>query len=405
MKQRADCTVEFDQHSPEFAADPWRHLRAARELCPITWTEANGGFWLVTGYEEADVVLHDDELFSSGSGVSLPVPPKNGPPIDVDPPLYVHYRRALGPHTSARSLATLTDDITEWTESAIRRSVEAGEADLIADIGAVIPAMATMVLLGLPMENWQRYADVWHGIFAHPADPTVWEDHARLRLEIRETVVAKQSAPGDDIVSSMWQSPLFHEVGQVRGPDFSAIDEGTDVAMTLLGAGVDTTTNAFGSTAMWLARHPEERQRLRDDPELMKTAVEEFLRRWSVAWGLARKVTRDTELFGHQLREGEWVIASFMGANHDPREFPDPEAIILDRTPNRHMAFGVGLHRCLGSHLVRLTLPIMLRTLLDYAPDYEIDESRAQRYADCALVHGWTSIPARFPRVPATLTG
>jgi cytochrome P450 len=132
----------------------------------------------------------------------------------------------------------------------------------------------------------------------------------------------------------------------------------------------------------------------------MKTAVEEFLRRFSVAPGLARKVTRDTELAGHELKAGEWIMASFMGANHDPREFPDPDKVIVDRTPNRHIAFGVGLHRCLGSHLVRLTLPLMLRRLLELSPDYSVDESRADRYADCSMIHGWNTIPAVFPRAP-----
>lgn len=394
------CSIDFDHHGPEFARDPSGYLGRARAVCPITRAHAYGGFWLVTGYDEAFAVLQDDATFSSADGVSIPPLKKKGPPIDVDPPLHLHYRKALGPHTSRFAIGALEPEVRRWTKEAVDAVIERGEADLIADLAAPVPAKAIMTVLGLDLANWPRYAAVWHDMFARPQDPAVYEGLALVRAELLETYREKAACPASDLLSGVSRSALFGVLAEARGAGFAADVEGSEIAMTLLGAGVDTTTNMLGETAVWLSRNPEQRQRLIDEPDLMPRAVEEFFRFFATAPALARTVTRDLDFFGHEFRAGDRVLVSFLAANHDPRAFDRAGEVVLDRWPNRHMAFGVGRHRCIGSHLARVVFPIMLRGLLDHMPDFTVDLDRAEIYPDRSAVTGWKHVPCTFTPRP-----
>jgi cytochrome P450 len=263
-----------------------------------------------------------------------------------------------------------------------------------------VPAKAIMTLLGLELDGWPRYAEVWHDLFAHPMDPRVYRELEKVRVGLRETFEEKQRCPAADIMSHLWASPLFDEVARARGSDCSPVEEGTLLSETLLGAGVDTTTNMFAGSAVWLAAHPDARRRLIEEPELMNTAVDEFLRYFATAPALARTVTREHDCFGHDFRVGDRVLVSFMAANRDPRAFDRPDEIVLDRWPNRHMAFGVGGHRCLGSNLARLIFPILVRQLLERIPDYQVVESGVEVYTDRANITGWSRVPCTFSPRP-----
>jgi cytochrome P450 len=396
LLQRSDCLVSFDHHGPDFARDPASAFNALRRQCPITWSETHGGHWIVTGYAEAFAVLQDDTTFSSADGVSIPPLKKKGPPIDVDPPIHREYRKALGPATSPKGVSKLAGQVKDWTREAIESVIETGRADLVTDLAAPVPAKAIMVLLGLDLANWRRYAAVWHDLFAHPLDSRVYQGLEEIRSELREAFARKHSEPADDLMSHLWSAPLFDHVRANRGEGFSALDEGTEIAMTMLGAGVDTTTNTFASTAIFLSDQPNLRDRLRKEPELMERAVDEFLRYFSTAPALARTVTRDLEFFGHDLHVGDRVLVSFMAANHDPKVFERPDEVVIDCWPNRHMAFGVGNHRCAGSNLARLVFPIMLTGLLEALPDYRVIYGDLEMYADRGQVTGWSRVPCLF---------
>jgi cytochrome P450 len=419
LLRRADCEVDFDHHSPEYARDPAAAYRGAFEKCPVTWSSAHGGYWLVTGFEESFAALQDDALFSSADGVSIPPQLRKASPIDVDPPQHRLYRRALNKGTSPAAVRELAPSIIEWTREAMRKVASEGGGDLVTDVAAPVPAKAIMVMLGLKQDNWRRYAEVWHELFAHPTDKHSYDELAYIWDEIHEKVKERHENPTPDLIGRMWSTGLLDEVIKARsggcpvahgevsrgfvsegaaaeGP----VEEGTHTAMTLLGAGVDTTTNLFSSVSLWLGEHPKVRTYLAghmDDATVWDHAVDEFIRYFATAPALARTVTRDTEFFGHQLGQGDRILISFMAANRDPRVFDRPDELVLDRFPNRHMTFGVGIHRCLGSHLARLAFSLMLRELLVTLPDYEVLADQAEYYEDRANIAGWSKIPITCP--------
>lgn len=389
---RADCRHDFDHHGADFARDPVALTNAARRRCPITYSERYGGFWHVTGYEEAFTVLQDDDTFSSGDGVSIPPMKKKGPPIDVDPPAHLLYRDALGAGLSRKSMTSLSDTVREWTVEAVDAVRERGGGDVVGDIGSPVPSKAIMRLLGLPLDRWREYADVWHEVLAHPQDDAVYRSLQEVREDVFAAFEGKRGCPAHDLMSGLWSSSLFDgaQAADAIGADW--VELGGEVSMTLLGAGVDTTTNMFAQTVVWLARHPEAVDLLRD-PARLPVAVDEFFRYFSTAPALARTVTRDVAVHGHAFRRGDRVLVSFLGANHDPRTFDRPGEIVLDRRPNRHMAFGVGRHRCLGSNLARMVFPIMLEEFLTRIPDFSVDLAACEPYADRAQVAGWVRVP------------
>jgi cytochrome P450 len=384
-----DCLHDFDHHGPAFAADPVGATRRARLVCPITYSPRHGGFWHVTGYDEAFAILQDDDTFASGDGVSIPPLKKKGPPIDVDPPLHKEYRTVLGVGTSRNRVAELADRVRGWAADAIDAVVARGAGDAVLDIASPVPAKAIMTMLGLPLDKWQLYADVWHRMMARPQDDDVYVGLQEVREQVFEVFGTKHGCPASDIMSSIWSSDLFDKVGC---PISGQRELGGEISMTLLGAGVDTTTNMFAETIMWIARHPESRAEL-GDPDVMSRAVDEFFRYFSTAPALARTVTRDIVVFGHDFRSGDRVLVSFLGANHDPLIFDHPDELDIHRWPNRHMAFGVGRHRCLGSNLARMVFPILLTEFLTRIPEFTVDFDRCLPYADRAQVTGWSSVP------------
>jgi cytochrome P450 len=410
---KAACTIEFDHHSPAFAADTLAAYRAARERCPIAWTESWGGFWVVTGYEEAFAALHDDEAFSSArehGGVSIPSLEGYGmvaPPIDLDPPRLQLYRRLMTPSLSAAAVQRLTSEIETWVEAAIDGFAGAGRADLLNDLGSPVPAKAIMRVLGYDLGEADRYAEVHHLGFAMPPGDDehfqrmVHEFITRIPAECRAAFWEKRENPRDDLVSRVATAAV--------DPSLISTEELENVGTTLLAGGVDTTTNWFANTVIWLARHPDERQRLINDRALWDTAREEFLRYFSPVPGLARTVTRDLAFFGHEMREGDKVFVAFGGANHDPRQFERPDELRLDRAPNRHMAFGVGAHRCVGSHLARLVFDVMLAAVLRRVPDYRVVEDELVSYQNRGRINGWLNVPVEFTpeasRAPSATLG
>lgn len=164
----------------------------------------------------------------------------------------------------------------------------------------------------------------------------------------------------------------------------------------IMAGGFDTTTAATANALMHLHQNPEDRRRLDEDRTLLKPATEEFLRFFSPTQGLARTVTQDVEVAGQQLRAGDRLFLSWASANHDDTVFERPEDVVLDRRPNRHTAFGVGAHRCLGAPIARIEIEVMLDAVLTRLPYYRIDEERARRYTSIGIVNGWITMPATF---------
>ncbi|MCW2659862.1 MAG: hypothetical protein JWP83_1014, partial [Mycobacterium sp.] len=255
-----------------------------------------------------------------------------------------------------------------------------------------VPAILTRKLMGLPYDNGHLYANLFHSVLASPQDsPEYLEAIAEVPAMMQgvlDYAAARRAKPEDDLTSFLIQ---FEFDGQ-RLTDEQLLN----ILWNLIAGGVDTTTSHTALTLLHLGTHPELRQQLVDHPELYRTATDEFLRYFSVNQTLSRTVTRDVELNGQHLRKNDRVVISWLSANHDEREFDRPDEVILDRTPNRHLAFGLGPHRCIGSHLARLMSEVMVKAVLDRIPYYQVDVQNVHQYLGNPSMTGLAKLPVTF---------
>jgi cytochrome P450 len=400
-------TVDFDHHSAEFA-DNWREMtKDMRAKCPVAWTEAHGGYWVVSRYEDVKTVALDDHTFSSDNdmmgerkgykGTAIPSAPMQLIPLEVDPPRFTQYRQLLNPKFTPKAAEPWRPFLQQVADALIDKFCESGECDLVKDLASPVPAMLTMKLLGLPLADWEDVATPFHEIsWAVPGSEMY--DRAiqgifRVLGRLSEELAKRRDEPADDLLSFLLESKIDDEA--------LSEEEILKICFLQLIGGVDTSTGLLSHTYAWLSAHPDQQQRLIDEPELLKRATEEFLRWVSPAPALARTVTEETELGGQKLCPGDRLLLSWGSANQDSDTFDNPDEIDMDRWPNRHQAFGLGAHRCLGSNLGRVQFQEVLKVTLRRLPDLKIDLESAQRYPSLGQVNGYATLPATFtPSAP-----
>ncbi|MEU6034436.1 cytochrome P450 [Actinomadura sp. NPDC047616] len=393
----------FDHHSAECTADPVAYYAAFRDRCPVGRTPAHGGFVYTTRYADVVRVARDDATFSSTreatgvDGVAIVIP--SGPglaqyPIELDPPASAPYRDLINPLLTPDAVDGLRPMIARHVTRVIDAFVEQGSADFVRDLTNPVPAAVTLDWLGFPEEDWARLVGPIHDIFAAPPDSERAQRGARglayMERRIRELVRARRAEPKDDAVGVL---------AAARRPDDGepfAEDELVSVIGLLIAGGVDTTTSLTGSVLVHLSRHPDQRRRLTESPDLLETATEEFLRAFAPSQSMARTALTDAEIGGCPVRAGERVLIPWVAANHDPAVFPDPERVRLDRDASRHLSFGIGTHRCAGAHLARAMFREMITQVLTRLPDFRVLEDGLIGYPTSGNQTGWDAIPAVF---------
>jgi cytochrome P450 len=324
------------------------------------------------------------------------VPRPEGQPAlgigEVDGPYHLALRHALAPYLSPGAVQKMRPFMEEQSHRFLDQRIADGQMDLVLDYASPVPAILTMKLMGLPYDNWHLYANLFHSVMAIPQDsPQYLEAIAEVPAMMQgvlDYAAARRAQPEDDLTSFLIQ---FEFDGQ-RLTDEQLLN----ILWNLIAGGVDTTTSQTALTLLHLGTHPELRQQLIGHPELYRTATEEFLRYFSVNQTLSRTVTKDVELNGQRLRKNDKVVISWLSANHDEKEFEKPDEIILDRTPNRHLAFGLGPHRCIGSHLARLMSEVMVKAVLDRIPDYQVDVRNVHQYLGNPSMTGLGKLPVTF---------
>jgi cytochrome P450 len=315
----------------------------------------------------------------------------------MDPPDFTPLRRLLNPFF-APGRATAWEPFTrDVTTAMIDRVIECGRMDLVEDLASPVPAIFTGALLGLPLEDWRMYSDTAHAIVYTPPTSPEFADVVGKLIEtvMRACAVAeaRRTDPRDDLLTA---------VVEFRHPDGTALSGETigELCTLVISGGNDTTTSLVANALLWLSEHPEQREWLRADLSRLRPACEEFLRYYTPTQGLARTVRKPAEIGGHQLAPGDRVWLSFASANQDPAEFDRPDEILLDRFPNRHQAFGLGLHRCIGSNFTRMEFRVMLEEVLTRMPDFVIDAAGSEKYENIGIVNGWKTMPATFTPGP-----
>jgi cytochrome P450 len=397
MRNEMDELIEsLDHMSPEFARDPWNTMRALREQCPVAHSSARGGFWVVSTYEDLCEIARDEATWTSTQGILVDGPgPIRNIPVEVDPPEFYKYRRFLNPLFAPQAISRREGEVRALANTLIDDVIEAGECDIHHALAQPLPAIMTYRLLGLPEEEALSFVQS----FEHATSGTVpvaeqytTDDGAGTLAQfsvVMETIQARRAEARDDIISYL----VHNEIDGKRLDDTELMG----LIVSILSGGMLTTTDAIGNALVYLQEHPEDRDRLIQDRALIPTAVEELLRYEAPVMGLCRTATRDVEVGGRQIAEGEKVLLLWASANRDPDEFPDPDRCIIDRTPNRHVSFGVGIHRCLGSNLGRLELRVALEEVLRRMPRYEIDLDGVVMAPVVGITYGRIRIPMTFP--------
>ncbi|MGH8992320.1 MAG: cytochrome P450 [Acidimicrobiia bacterium] len=393
-----DWATDYDIFDRDYVTDPapiWDDLRAR---CPVARTERWGGSWMPTRYEDVrELARIVPELSSDEPLVVKPVAidPDDAfygvkaPPISSDPPEHGPARRLILPAFSPAAVA----GHRPFTEALAHQLIDAfaarGRADAAAEYAQQIPPRVIAHLLGVDPDQADNFVTWARGLLEQGLkDPAV-------RLEARHNILGffleqvrqRRAEPRDDFISGLL-------AGELDGEPVSD-KHAVGTCNLLLVAGIDTTWSSIGSALWHLATHPQDRKRLVAEPELIPTAVEELLRAYSPVT-MARVVHEEVEAVGVTFRPGERVLMNFPAANRDPEAFPDAEQVIIDRQANRHIAFGVGIHRCAGSNLARMEMDVALGAFLDRIPEFSLEDPSAVTWAG-GQVRGPRQLPIVFP--------
>jgi cytochrome P450 len=351
-------------------ADGYGHAHDQGES--VTWLPYGGGMWMISGFKELAAALRDDETFSSAhdlpNGQSAFVGVMNPPasiralPIELDPPAYQGFRRILAPLFTSAAVQALRPAILAHTTWCLDQHIETGTMNLLDSLIVLVPALVTMEFLGLPLEDSRIIAEAVHAR---------GEDRFELNpawLHLVETIRAMTGQP-----SPLPGTSLIHHLvaARVDGRPLTH-DEITEICFGVVVGGMSTTAKLALGALSYFGVRVAERQRAIRDPGYLDAAIEEFLRYYSPVPFLSRTVTRDVTIGGKAIKRGERVALGFAAANRDPGAFPDANTIDPARQPNRHLAFGLGAHYCIGAHLGRAEVAVMVRQALLRLPDYAI---------------------------------
>jgi cytochrome P450 len=385
----ADWASDFDLFDPSFMADPYPVYGELRGRCPLAHSDRWGGAWMPTRYEDVVAIAHDTEHFSS---VDVGVAPFEGfekplrsPPITSDPPEHTWHRRLILPFFSPRRVDGYAASTRRICDSLLDAVAGRRRVDGAVEFAQQIPSRVIAEVIGLPDDRTDEFTEWVQGVLElGPLNPEARLAYRQKILDFfREQLEEKKARPGDDLMS--WLTQQSHEGEPIRDGHILG------TCTLLLAAGIDTTWSSIGMAVLHLASHGEDRRRLVADPALIPQAVEEFLRAYSPVT-MGRIVSKEVEVGGRRLHPGDRVLLTFPAANRDPDVFDDAEDVDIDRMLNRHVAFGVGIHRCAGSNLARMEMQVALEEWLARIPDFRLDPDGEVTWAG-GQVRGPRSVP------------
>ncbi|HEY3631106.1 MAG TPA: cytochrome P450 [Jatrophihabitantaceae bacterium] len=373
-KRAAGPVVDFaDLMQCPVPRRPFEHfgmIDTLRETDAIHFGDASGHpFWAVTRMAPIREAFQHPEIFSNNAVVpDAPEPPYYWIPEMLDAPLHNKWRKLLGPFFSPGTVEALEPKMRERFAQIIDDVAPRGRCDFIQDVALKFPNQIFMEIMGMPVTDAQQFQE-WETAILHEGSSTsarAAEAMGGVHGYFSEVIAARREEPKQDIISETLSWTIDGE--PISDEDMMAF------CLLMFMAGLDTVSAQLGYSFLHLATNPDDRRRINEDPALIAPAMEEFLRYYAFVTP-GRKVKQDTELAGCPIKAGEMVFLPLVAANRDPDEFPDADKVIIDRQENRHIAFGAGPHRCLGSHLARTELNIALEEWHKRVPDYRVDES------------------------------
>ena len=395
-----DWATDFDHGDPEYNANIhkiWEELKSAG--CPIAHSDRYGGVWLPLTHEMVHEIAYDTEHFTSRSVVvgqlkpsqvegAIPAPIGGAPPITSDPPFHGEARRLLLPAFAPKKIDPLRDKMKKMCNDLIDKMGDRDLIDAAVEYSQHIPVLIIAEMLGLPLEDADRFRG-WVNLVLGDIGGDRESRIAQFQEfgEYLDRHIADHvDNPKDDLITFLLNAELG---GQKLSPQHV---HGTVVLILI--AGIDTTWSGIGSSLWHLASNAVDRRRLAENKDLIPQAVEEFLRAYAPVT-MARLVKEDHEFHGVQMKEEDWVLLPFPAANRDENQFDNAGTVDIDRTENRHAAFGLGIHRCIGSNLARLELNVAVETFLERFPDFELNQAEEVTWST-GQVRGPRNLPFRI---------
>ncbi|MCA1645032.1 MAG: cytochrome P450 [Chloroflexi bacterium] len=378
--------ADWDPLAPKTLEDPLGTHAELRRACPVAWSDQFGGFWALFKYDDVMAAARDSETFISSIQVNIPsLQSQPRIPLQSDPPEHTFYRKLLQTYFHYERLPTLEPRIRAVAAELLQPLIAAGRGDAYAELTYPLPSRVLCYFLHLPEQD-HALIKTWTAEISAGA---LERDQARLGAGSKalEAYIADlvdqrtaEPDPENDVTSGLLAAglPLDLVAGCVR---------------LLLSAGHETTTGSLGIILHYLARNPDIQTRLRDDLSLIASAVDEILRWESPVQRMGRTLSRDVELHGRQLKQGDRLALMFGSANRDEAAFTDAEQCQIGRSPNRHVVFGYGRHKCIGEGLARLELRIAVEEVLVRTHMFMLDGPiRRERWQS----YGITRLPLRF---------
>jgi cytochrome P450 len=389
----------FDHHDPRLGEDPDEVYAAMRARCPVAHSDNYGGFWIISDYANSRYVLQHPELFTTRDTVTIPPGLGNQRPLlpmELDPPEHTKYRNLLAPVFAPRRIEALEPKIRANCDRLIDAFIDKGHCDLVTEFAAPLPSTIFVEMMGLPYEDYEMFhgwkETILHGHHADKDGSVRKAAGDAVHNYIVDLIDKRKRDPQDDIISVL----LGSEVDGEKLTD----EEVIDITYLMFLAGLDTVTSAISLSFLYLATHPSHRDAIVANPAVIPSAVEELLRYNSLVLA-GRTVVEDTEVAGVKLSQGDRLLVNTPSANRDDAFFGNAGDVDFSRTERRHLAFSVGPHRCVGSHLARLELRVAIEQFHQRIPDYRLQPDAApHRYL--TSVAGIDSVPlewdARVPR-------
>jgi cytochrome P450 len=386
-----DWICDFDHTDPRWTENPYPIWDALRAAGPVVHTERFLGCYMPTTFEAVKQITYDTEHFSSRRVVVRDVRPQTipSPPITSDPPEHKPAKQLLLPSFTPESVGKLEPRVRAICNELIDGFIDDGGCDAAARYSRHIPVRAIAHMLGIPEADGDLFIKWIHEILE------VGITNQAVMMKAVDEMIGyfsshierRKTHPTDDLITTLMNArdkdgqPLsdVHVQGTLR---------------LLLIAGIDTTWSAIGSSLWHLAKTPADRERLIAEPELLPTAIEEFLRAFAPVT-MAREVIKETEISGCPIKPGNMVLLSFPAANRDPAMFPDADKIVIDRKQNPHAAFGLGIHRCIGSNLARMEMTVAIEEWLKRIPDFRLDPAGKVVWSE-GTVRGPRQLPVLF---------
>ena len=381
----------YNQNAPQI----WDQLRSG---CPVAHTDRYGGAWLPVTHADVSAVARDTDHFSSEGAVLSNKPPRDqwismapiggAPPITSDPPFHADARRLLLPAFSPQVVAEWEPEIRRLCNELIDNMGDIETVDAAVQYAQNIPVYVIARMLGLPLEDSDYFRETVHMVLEEigaefgERQGAFEKLDAYLGMHVRDHI----ENPKDDLIGFLLNAKIYD---QPLSPEHVV---GTIILLMV--AGIDTTWSSIGSSIWHLAQHPSDLQRMVNEPELLPTAIEELLRMYAPVT-MARIVSQDAEIGGCPVKAGDSVLLPFPAANRDPEVFPDADKVVIDREENRHVAFGLGIHRCLGSNLARLELRVAVDVFIQRFPKFELPNPSAVTWS-LGQVRGPRKLPVRI---------